>query len=272
MDKTLLAVEHAPSDPGPRYGYGKPPNARLLEILARDDDTFRRNLEMVFGYHDDLLRIAVRPVREDEPAWLNRWLLGMDTAVLYGFLRSRRPLSFVEIGSGMSTLVARRAVTDGGLPTSITSIDPHPREAVESACDRALRTPLETTELGLFRGLQAGDMVFMDGSHHVFTNSDATVFFLEVLPELPSGVLVGMHDILLPDDYLPSWTGYHWSEQYLMAAYLLAEGDRIQLELACSYVTEHSDLHHILDPLWVTPSLEGLDRRGFGFWFTTVNR
>ena len=91
----------------------------------------------------------------------------------------------------------------------------------------------------MFDELTAGDVVFMDGSHRVFENSDATVFFLDVLPSLPSGVLVGIHDILLPDDYLPMWTGYHWSEQYLMAAHLLAEGEKIQLELACSYITEH---------------------------------
>lgn len=272
MGKTLLAIDHPPSDPCPRYGYGRPPNARLLEILARDHERYRRNLETIAGYRDDLLRIERRPSREGEAAWLNRWLLGLDSAALYGFLRSARPRSYVEVGSGMSTLLARRAATDGRLPTTITSIDPHPREAVEAACDRAVRAPLETADLSLFGDLQAGDLVFMDGSHHVFTNSDATVFFLEVLPGLPSDVLVCVHDILLPDDYLPEWTAHHWSEQYLMAAHLLAEGDNIRLELACNYVTEHSDLHHILDPLWAAFELQGVDRRGFSLWFTTTNR
>ena len=49
-------------------------------------------------------------------------------------------------------------------------------------------------------------MVFFDGSHRTFMNSDATVFFLEVLPTLPAGTLVGIHDIYLPDDYPADWT------------------------------------------------------------------
>ena len=172
----------------------------------------------------------------------------------------------------MSTLFARRAVDDGGLATELTSIDPSPREAVEAACDRAVRAPLESADLRLFEDLQAGDVLFMDGSHHVFTNSDATVFFLEVLPALPNGVLVGIHDIVLPDDYLPMWGKYHWSEQYLMAAHLLGGGEGIELELASAYVSAHSDLRHILDPLWSAPGMEEVDRRGFALWFTTVGR
>ena len=42
-------------------------------------------------------------------------------------------------------------------------------------------------------------MVFVDNSHRVFMNSDVTACVLDVLPELSSGVLVGIHYILLPD-------------------------------------------------------------------------
>lgn len=47
------------------------------------------------------------------------------------------------------------------------------------------------------------DVVFLDGSHRVFMNNDASVFFLDGLPRLPPGVLVGVHDIFLPEDYGP---------------------------------------------------------------------
>jgi len=93
---------------------------------------------------------------------------------------------------------------------------------------------------------------------------------LDVLPHLPAGVLVGIHDILLPDDYLPEWADYHWAEQYLVAALLLGGGKGIELELACHYVTEYSDLHQILAPLWDSPQLAGVDRRRFTLWFTTT--
>jgi len=266
-DRELLALDYPPRHLGPRYGYGRAPHPRLLDILRRDEDTYRSNLETLVGYRDDLVAIGTR---SGDPPWISQWLLGMDVVSLYGFLRAREPRSYIEIGSGTSTMWARRAIDDGGLSTRITSIDPEPRREVASLCDNAVREPLEATDLAVFEGLAAGDILFMDGSHRVFENSDATVFFLDVLPNLPPGVLVGVHDILLPDDYLPMWTEYLWSEQYLMAAYLLAEGQRIRLELACSYVTEHSALHRVLHPVWDSLPVEGLDHRGFAFWFTTT--
>lgn len=270
--KRVLSLDYPPRHLGPRYGYGRPPHARLLEILSRDDEAYRRNLETLVGYREDLLAIGQGRGGGADPPWISNWLLGMDVVSLYGFLRAREPRSYVEVGSGTSTMWARRAIRDGGLSTRITSIDPEPRREVEALCDRSVRDPLEAADLAVFEDLAPGDVLFMDGSHRVLENSDATVFFLDVLPSLPAGILVGVHDILLPDDYLPMWTEYCWSEQYLMAAHLLAEGATTQLELACSYVTEHSDLHRILDPLWEALSIDRLDRRGFALWFTTTGR
>ena len=53
-------------------------------------------------------------------------------------------------------------------------------------------------------------------------NSDATVFFLEILPRLPGGVLVGIHDVFLPYDYPRDYADRYYSEQYLLAAHLIA--------------------------------------------------
>ena len=64
--------------------------------------------------------------------------------------------------------------------------------------------------------------MFFDGSHRVFSNSDAAVFHLEVLPSLPDGVVVGIHDVLWPDDYLPELTAFWWSEQYVLGAFCWA--------------------------------------------------
>lgn len=268
--RTLLPVDHPPGSPVARYGHGRPPHAGLLEILRRGEPSYRSNLETIAGYSEDLVRIASEPDGPLSPPFANAWLPGLDSAALYGFLRARRPRLYVEVGSGISTRFARRAIEDGEAATRVVSIDPHPRADVEALCDRAVREPLEAVDLAIFDDLAAGDVLFMDGSHHVFTNSDATVFFLDVLPSLPAGVLVAVHDVLLPDDYLPMWEGYHWSEQYLMATYLLGGGRGIELELAASYVTAHSDAHRILDPLWECPQLAGVDRRGFALWFSTT--
>jgi predicted O-methyltransferase YrrM len=271
MDRTLLAIDYPPRETGPRYGYGRPSHARLLEILSGAEEEYARNLEMIAGYSEDLARVPAGPAPTGL-AWNNVWLPPLDAAALYGFMRDRAPRNYVEVGSGVSTLFARRAIDDGGLPTRITSVDPHPRSEVDAVCDEVVREPLETIDHELFGALREGDMLLMDGSHRVLTNSDATVFFLDVLPSLAAGVLVCVHDILLPDDYPAQWAGWHWSEQYLMAAYLLAGGDQIRLELAARYVHAHSDLHRILDPLWLTPQLSGVHRTGVGLWFTTTNR
>ena len=272
--RTLLPIDFPPARLGPRYGHGRPPHRRLLEILAAAEPAYRRNLAAIMAHRDDLARIPAGPEGRDRaPVWRNRWLPGLDAAAIYGFIRSREPRLYLEVGSGMSTFFARRAIEDGGLETQIVSVDPWPREeGADSVSDRIVRDPLETLDLSVFDDLQAGDVLFMDGSHRVLANSDATVFFLDVLPELRDGVLVGVHDILLPDDYLPEWQGYHWSEQYLMAAHLLAGARGTELELASRYVSEHSDLYGLTEPLWRSPGFEEVDPRGFALWFTTSGR
>src|SRR5262245_52540208 len=107
----------------------------------------------------------------------------------------------LSIGSGHSTKFARRAVVDYGLPTQITSIDPHPRAEIDALCHRTIRKPLEETDLNVFDELEPGDVVFFDGSHQYFMNSDVTVFFLDVPPRLKPGTLVQVHDNTLPYDY-----------------------------------------------------------------------
>lgn len=71
---------------------------------------------------------------------------------------------------------------------------------------------LENCDLADFEKLQAGDMLFMDGLHRCLVNTDATVFFLEGLPRLSRGVLMGIHDIFLPFDYPKPWVNRAYSE------------------------------------------------------------
>ena len=150
----------------------------------------------------------------------------------------------------------------------IISIDPYPRRQIDAVCDRIMREPLETAELDAFAELQAGDIVFVDGTHRVFTNSDAVVFFLDVLPALPPGVLVGIHDIHLPDDYPPAYTYRHYSEQYLLATYLLAEPDWLRTVLPCWYLSDHPRLARLVgDLLPADPH-----SRGVIFWLQTEAR
>ena len=120
----------------------------------------------------------------------------------------------------------------GGFETRIVSIDPQPRAEVDELCDRVLRVPLEAADLSVFDELSDGDVLFFDGSHRTFMNSDATVFFLEVLPRLADGVLVGVHDVFLPYDYPRDFADRYYSEQYLLAAHLIAGNPRARARAA----------------------------------------
>ena len=89
-----------------------------------------------------------------------------------------------------------------------------------------------------------------------------TVFFLEVLPRLPRGVTVVVHDIFLPYDYPGHWRRKYYSEQYLLAAHLLAARD-LKVRLASFHVSDNAGL---MDVLGTLPGLWG-PLRPTSFWF-----
>jgi hypothetical protein len=132
-----------------------------------------------------------------------------------------------------------------------------------------IRQPLEAVDVAVFDQLEAGDILFIDGSHRCFMNSDVTVVFLEVLPRLRPGVLVEFHDILLPYDYPPSWKRRYYSEQYLLAACLLAGSERFSIVLPNMFISRDAELSSVLAPLWNEPRFKGVVRGGSSFWIET---
>lgn len=268
-----LRLEYPPAPapiPATRYGYGKPSQPGLAELLAREDKTIAGELCRLMAFEEQLAAIPAEPVGPGEPHWNNGFLFGLDGATIYSFVRQRRPKRYVEIGSGNSTLFAARARRDGDLATRFTSIDPAPRREIDALCETVVRCPLQETPLDIFTGLEAGDVVLFDGTHRVFTNSDAAVFFLDVLPALPSGVLVGIHDIHLPDDYRPEHYERYYSEQYLLACYLLAECPWLRTVLPCWYAESTPELRSIVAPLLQRPNLSSTAGPGVLFWLSVA--
>jgi hypothetical protein len=264
-----LLLDH-PIRPVPRYGYGRPPHAGLEQLIGSFRADYERTLAACVEHAEQFARIPVMPDddAEADPYWSCGWLSALDLGVLYTTVARSGARRYLEVGSGYSTLFARRAVADHGLFTEIVSIDPEPRAAVEAACDVSIRRPLEEVDPSVFDSLAAGDVLFFDGSHRCFTNSDVTVMFLDVLPRLPAGVQVGIDDIYLPYDYPPEWDGRYYSEQYVLAAWLLG-GARVGLRCANAFVARDPDLMRIIEPLWGTGPWGDLVRDGNSFWFTT---
>ena len=89
-----------------------------------------------------------------------------------------------------------------------------------------------------------------------------------IVPRLAPGVLVHVHDVFLPSDYPPDWDVF-FGEQYMLAAMLLAGGDRLEVVLPNYFISIDPDLRAALEPLWVDPTLRGLSREGGSFWFRT---
>jgi len=254
----------------PRYGYGKPPHPKLYEIINKNRNAYKSTLESFLRLKEYFLKIPTESASNtQEPSWINRWLPGLDSVTLYSLLCLNNPKRFIEIGSGYSTKFTRRAILDHSLQTKITSIDPCPRAEIDLICDTVIRQPLEDVDLGLFDELEAGDFLYVDGSHRCFTNSDVTVVFLDVLPRLKTGVFVEFHDISLPYDYSTRFAERYYSEQYLLAVHILAENNKFNIVLPNSFISEDLELNNILNPIWDEPKMLKASTFGCSFWIQT---
>jgi hypothetical protein len=150
-------------------------------------------------------------------------------------VRHLGPARIVEVGAGHSTRFLARAVTDGALNTAITAIDPSPRPDLAAFGVDVRAATLQSAGLDAFAGLAAGDILSIDSSHVLMPGSDVDVLINVVLPALPDGVHIQVHDIFLPDDYPPDWTWRGYNEQLGIAP--LVHGGGYRLRWSSHYVT-----------------------------------
>ena len=159
----------------------------------------------------------------DNPAYAHG-----DGVVLHLMLRHLRPRRIVEVGSGYSSALILDTC-DGWLPdTEVTFVEPYP-ELVEGLLrdgdeQRVTihRAPLQDVDPGIVTALGRGDVLFVDSTHVAKAGSDVNHLFFEVLPRLPVGVWVHLHDIFFPFEYPDAWVreGRAWHEAYLLRAFL----------------------------------------------------
>lgn len=271
--RTTIEIEDFYSysySPRPRYGEGHPAHPLFQSMLADEQSNFQTRLREFVQFSDEFLRISrdIDGTNPQAPYWVNGFLPGLDAVTLYGLVAIRRPSVFCEIGSGHSTRFAYAAKQAHSPGTAIVSIDPEPRSEITRLCDTVMRTPLQNCDLAIFESLGPGDVVFLDGSHRVLQNSDVSVFFLDILPALRSGVLVHLHDIFWPFDYPAEWAARMYSEQYMLGLLLLFGAASIDIILANAYIAYCTDLTSVFDDLWAAPHLTGIERHGGSFWFS----
>lgn len=254
----------------PRYGYGNPPHSLLYDLINQNRNIYKENL---ISFLNDSGQIqSIKNIKseknEDNPAWNNGFLPGLDIIGIYGMVTRYRPKYFIEIGSGNSTKVARKAINEKELKTEIISIDPFPRANIDHLANRVIREPFEniTDNKFIIESLAENDILFIDNSHRVFPNSDAMICFLELLPLLKKGVIVHIHDIYLPYDYPQFMCDRFYNEQYMLAAFILANPQKYQTILPNYFISEDRELSELIAPVWDHPNLINVERHGGSFW------
>lgn len=248
----------------------KSPHKGLYHIINANRAIYEKNLNAALKYKDKILEI-----KEDkyvtnniDPGWNNGYFPGLDIIMLYSLLSEIKPGKYLEIGSGTSTRVAYRAKKDNNLSYTITSIDPFPRKEIKNIANYTETKELQKVSLDYFYSLEEGDVLFFDGTHTLYPNSDVMWFFLEVLPVLKKGVLVHLHDIYLPYDYPVFMCNKYYNEQYILASCLLNNPARYNVICPNYFIYTEKELHNILLPFWDEKKFSNIETHGGSFWMS----
>ena len=181
----------------------QPPYPAVEALFESHTPVFERVLALVESHATTLQ--AMRGLLDQA------WFPSLDAAVAYALMRDRKPQHVIEVGSGHSTRVLAKAL--GGLG-EIVAIDPSPRADIAGLPGvQVVASTVQAAPGELFDKLRAGDVLFMDSSHILMPGSDVDLLLNRVLPRLPAGVIVHIHDIFLPFDYPPIWGWRAYNEQ-----------------------------------------------------------
>jgi hypothetical protein len=201
-----------------------PPGAyKALEAVFRAAEADFARLIASFETYAPSLR-AIGNEAPPAPRWEQDWFPRLDGVAAYTLVREARPARIVEVGAGHSTRFLAQAIRDGGIGTDLTAIDPAPRANIAATGATFVRSTVQHAGHGPFATLAAGDMLVIDSSHILIPGTDVDFLLNEVLPSLPRGMLVHIHDIFLPDPYPADWEWRGYNEQLGVAALLQGGG------------------------------------------------
>lgn len=261
----IIGIDYIPGLES-RWGFGKPPHDRLLKLTMERSEDFRNILREIPNSVSNLVALGEHKTDAITPYWDNQYIAPFDAIVLNYFLRYFRPATYLEVGSGNSTAFARHAISSFSLPTKIISIDLHPRREVKELSDSNIEKQLQDIDVSLFSTLRPGDILFFDGSHRVLMNSDVVILFLDILPILAQGVIVHIHDIMLPMDYPPHWKKRYFSEAYMLGVYLLQKPNPNPILMPNYFVSKSGHFQKEIDSIYNLFPINFKGRGGVSYW------
>lgn len=199
-----------------------------------------------FSYNDELIKFPLDPPSRLGYHYRNGVFESGDAEFLYNMIRFHKPRKIIEIGSGQSTLLAADAVDENRREDlhyrcDHICIEPYENEWLTQLGVTVIRKPVESLGNSLFRELDRNDILFIDSSHMIRPQGDVLFEIFEILPVLKPGVLIHIHDIFSPKDYLSDWINTDirfWNEQYLLEAFL-SYNKEFEVVAALNFLKHH---------------------------------
>ncbi|MFE5566266.1 class I SAM-dependent methyltransferase [Amycolatopsis japonica] len=226
--------------------------AALFDVDARPEAVDLREADQIalFGELADLaadLPFTAEPNERHRYFFDNPEYSWADAITLHTMLRHLRPRRVIEVGSGYSTAMTLDTIEGWLDDTELTCVEPNPQllESLLRPGDgervRILGKPVQDVPVETFQALEAGDVLFIDSTHVVKAGSDVNYLFFEVLPRLPDGVWIHLHDVFFPFEYPMTWLteGRAWQEDYLLRAFLMYN-DRFEI----CWFQQYMWIHH----------------------------
>ena len=186
-----------------------------------------------------------------------------DAECWYQIIRANKPKRIIEIGSGNSTLMAIKAIKKNqseqlNYTCEHICIEPYEMPWLEQMDITIIREKVEEIDLSFFSQLKENDILFIDSSHVIRPQGDVLFEYLELLPSLNKGVIVHIHDIFSPRNYLKSWLQddvKFWNEQYLVEAFL-SNNDSWEIIASLNFL--HHNYYNLLKEVapFLTPERE----------------
>ena len=219
------------------------------------------------NYKNELIKLQSTDWSKGFDFYKGSFLSG-DAEILYSVVRHYKPNQIVEIGCGNSSRLIQFALNKNFKENKVkglhTCIDPYAPDWFSNLDANVVREKVEDVDLEIFKKLNENDILFIDSSHMIRPQGDVLFEILTVLPILNKGVIIHVHDIFTPRDYLKEWLQngtLFWNEQYLLEAFLSCN-EKFEIVIPVNFLKNN----FYLDLKDVCPYLDE-NREPGSFWF-----